>query len=591
MSFDSLGLRKEVLSAIASLGYENPTPIQQQAIPSLIESNRDLVGLAQTGTGKTAAFGLPLAHLVNFSHSMVQALVLCPTRELCLQITRDLKEYTTNFVGARITAVYGGASIDTQIRDLRKGAQVVVATPGRLIDLINRGKVDLSQVDIAVLDEADEMLNMGFKEDIDTILAETPSSKRTWLFSATMPKGVAAIAKNFMSDPLEITVGSKNSSASTITHNYVSVNGRNRYPALKRILDFHPEIYGIVFCNTRNHTREVAEKLSRDGYNAAPLHGDLSQAERDSVMSQFRSKTTTILVATDVAARGIDVDEISHVVHYMLPDDVENYTHRSGRTGRAGREGVSIAIVDPRDMYKVRDIERIMKRELTLTTVPESDEICKKQLNFFAKRVANVNVNYRDLLPYIDEVEAEFQHLSREEILHRFLALKFEDFLSYYRNAANLNVSPSKAKGGRDGQRPDRSANGNFQRLFINVGSIDGIDKGAILRLVCSEASVPGSAVGRIDLKGQFSFIDIESKYANDVVEKLTGAELDGRAVRAEISSQSASSGGGGSRAKGGYGKRSGGGSRRGEGGGSKRRSGDGSRKPFERFSKRTQHK
>ncbi|TXC81362.1 DEAD/DEAH box helicase [Luteibaculum oceani] len=588
MSFESLGLREEVLKAIVPLGFENPTAIQEKAIPSLIESNRDLVGLAQTGTGKTAAFGLPIVHLINFSKPVTQAVVLCPTRELCLQISGDLKEYSSQFVGARITPVYGGSSIEKQIRDLRKGSQIVVATPGRLIDLINRGKVDFNQVEIAVLDEADEMLNMGFKEDIDFILSHTPHSKRTWLFSATMPKEVAAIAKNFMTDPLEITVGSKNSSATTISHKYITVHGRNRYPALKRILDFNPDIYGIVFCNTRNHTREVAEKLARDGYNAEPLHGDLSQAERDSVMSKFRSKTTKVLVATDVAARGIDVDEITHVIHYMLPDDVENYTHRSGRTGRAGKKGMSIAIVDPRDMGKVRDIERIMKQSLAHEKLPEPKDICGRQLGAYINRVVNTEVNQQEMETYLENISEELADFDREEIIALFVSNHFNNLFDYYKNAPDLNVDASRSR--MSGGRESRS-NGNFQRIFVNVGTMDGIDKGAILRLVCSRSAVTAQAVGRIDLKNQFSFVEVENKFASEVVDSLRGAEIDGREVRAEFSSQEPR--GGGSRSGGGR-RRDGGGYKSKDRGSSRRRdggSGGGNRKPYESYHKRTQHK
>lgn len=602
MTFEALGLREEVLQAILPLGFEKPTPIQEKAIPSLIESHRDLVGLAQTGTGKTAAFGLPMAHLINFSNPVVQGLVLCPTRELCLQIADDLKKYTQELPGARLTAVYGGSSIDKQIKDIRKGAHIIIATPGRLIDLIKRGKVDLNQVDIAVLDEADEMLNMGFKEDIDFILSHTPPTKRTWLFSATMPKGVAAIAKNFMEDPLEITVGNKNSSASTITHKYISINGRNRYLALKRLLDFYPSIYGIVFCNTRHHTREVAEKLSRDGYSAEALHGDLSQAERDSVMVKFRDKSVQILVATDVAARGIDVDEITHVIHYMLPDDVENYTHRSGRTGRAGREGESIVILDSRDVNRLRDVERIMKKEIALFNIPSGEDIVQKQIESYVSELKEAPYDFEAIDPYITQIYQELEGLEKEELITKIISKEFGRLFKYYQNVHDLNVTPRKP-GGKFADKTARS-NGQYQRIFVNVGHMDGVDKGALLRLVCSAANIPGSSVGRIDLKQQFSFVDVEKQHASMVVDQVTGAELDGRTVRAELSDDPA--GGGGGRSGGGGRGRSGGGPKGGKrkggpsggrsSGGSRRRSGGaseggGNRKPYEVYHKRTQHK
>lgn len=587
MTFQDLGLKKEVLTAVEALGFETPSEIQQKAIPQLLTGFTDFVGLAQTGTGKTAAFGLPLAHLCNFNEKTTQAVIICPTRELCLQISKDLKTYTSKLIGSKVVAVYGGASIDTQWRELKRGAHIIVATPGRLIDFLGKKAIDLSTVQYVVLDEADEMLNMGFKDDIDEILEFTPHSKKTWLFSATMPKQVATIAKKFMDDPFEVTVGRKNESASTISHQQVSMVDRNRYFALKRLLDVNPNIYGIIFCNTRHHTREVAEKLMKDGYSADALHGDLSQAQRDVVMKKFRGKTLQMLVATDVAARGIDVDKLTHVIHYQLPDDIENYTHRSGRTGRAGREGISISLVSPRDQSRIRSIERIIKKDIELIQIPTGEEVCKVQLLSLINKVKETEVDHKTMDSYLPNVLEALEGLSKEEIVAKFVSTEFNRFLSYYKNSSDLNQDPSKApaRGGRD------QDNADYQRFFINVGSLDDLDKGGLLRFICDSTGVAGGSVGRIDVKDKFSFFEVHKDQATGLVGKFEGSEHNGRGVRAEETDKSPGggggrdrggrSGGGGGRERGGRSGGSGGGERNrygsGSGSGSRARSGGGS--------------
>ena len=517
---------------------------------------------------------MPLAHLVNFTEKETQAVVICPTRELCLQISRDIEAYTKFIPGARTTAVYGGASIETQWKQLKRVPHIIIATPGRLKDFLGKKAIDLSSVQYVVLDEADEMLNMGFKEDIDDILEYTPTSKKTWLFSATMPREVAAIAKNFMTDPVEVTVGHKNQSAVTITHQYALVKDRDRYPGLKRFLDVNPSIFGIIFCNTRHHTREVAEELMKDGYNADALHGDLSQAQRDSVMNKFRSRTLQILVATDVAARGIDVDNVTHVIHYMLPDDVENYTHRSGRTGRAGKEGTSIAMCSNRDMGKVSQIERIIKQKLIHTPVPNGDEICQLQLLSFIKKVIDTKVDDRKIEEFIPAIEEALAGMTAEDVIKKFISVELNRFLDYYKHAGDINDNPRNR-----GDRAEREgsygpSNDNFSRFFINIGKMDDLDKGGLLRFICDNTNIPGADVGRIELKSQYSFFEVETKSTEGLIEALSGTDWMGRSVRAEASEKTG--GGGSSR---------GGGERRGGGGGPRGSYGRGGEaKPRRRF-------
>lgn len=574
MTFTELGLKEEILAALSDLGFEVPTPIQQQAIPAIIAGDRDLVGLAQTGTGKTAAFGLPLLSLCDPQAKKVQSLVLCPTRELCVQIAKDLVNFSTHLKGVKVVPIYGGSSIDKQVKEIRGGAQIVVATPGRLVDMIKRRMIDLSNVDFAILDEADEMLNMGFKEDLDFILSQTPDTKHTWLFSATMPKQVAYIAKTFMNDPVEVTVGNKNSSASTIEHSYHYIHERNRYDALKRVLDVNPDIYGIIFCQTRNHTRDVADRLITDGYNADALHGDLSQDQRDYVMNKFRNKTLQVLVATDVAARGIDVDSITHVIHYQLPDDVENYTHRSGRTGRAGKEGKSIALVNRTFKHKLREIEKIINKPIEYKKIPEGVDICDVQLKALVNQIVETPVNEKAISRYDETLATAFASLTKEEVIKKFVSQSFERFMSYYANARDIN-QPLDGRGdapgaGRErGRDSGRSRDEGFKRYFVNLGKDGGMDPGSLIRLICDNSSATGNDIGRIDLKNEFSFFQIKDEFSADVLQGIQGLDYRGETLNIEESKdQSPEKRERSERSSGGFrgGDRSGGGDRGGRG-------------------------
>ncbi|MFT6718316.1 MAG: ATP-dependent RNA helicase DeaD [Sphingobacteriales bacterium] len=580
--FIELGLGELVLRAVEDLGFETPSEIQEKAIPHLLSSTNDFVGLAQTGTGKTASFGLPLAELLDWNVRGVKAVIICPTRELCNQIAEDIKTYTKYHTGAKTVAVFGGASIDGQLRQIKRGADIIVATPGRLIDFIKRGALSLATVDYVILDEADEMLNMGFKDDIDTILEETPSTKKVWLFSATMPKEVARIAKNYMKDPIEVTVGKKNSGNVNITHKYCLIDNRNRYTALKRLLDANTEIFGLVFCQTRRETKEVADQLMRDGYNADALHGDLSQRERDSVMGKFKDKTLQVLVATDVAARGIDVNDVSHVIHYTIPDEIENYTHRSGRTGRAGKLGISIALVSPREMHKIGSIERIINMKFDVERIASGEEICGRQLLKLVDTFKKTEVDDKALEKYMPDVLEAFADFDKETLIKNVISVEFNRFLEYYGGKGNrdINLDPEQyKKGGRGrererGERPEgreRSGRGTdegFDRYFINIGEEDQMDKGGLLRFLCDQTSIQGSSIGRIDLKGQFSFFQIENASSETLLAGSNGLELEGRKIRIEPSSDEGSGGGGGRRSGGGGGGFSGGGRRSGGGGG-----------------------
>ncbi|GEP98203.1 DEAD/DEAH box helicase [Chitinophaga cymbidii] len=532
-TFESLGLQETLLKAVTDLGFVNPTPIQEKAIPVLLGGDRDFVGLAQTGTGKTAAFGLPLLHQLDTKVRQPQGLILCPTRELCLQITNDLNNFSKYLGDVSIVAVYGGTSIGLQLRELKRGAHIVVATPGRLLDIIERGAINFEKVRYAVLDEADEMLNMGFQEDINSILSNTPEEKTTWLFSATMPSEVRRIAQKYMDDPFELTVGSKNSGNANIEHEYYVVRPRDKYAALKRIVDFNPEIFGIIFTRTKIESQEIAESLIKDGYNADALHGDLTQQQRDKVMKRFREKSIQVLVATDVAARGIDVDNVTHVINYELPDDVENYTHRSGRTARAGKSGVSIAIISGRDIGKIRQIERVIGKKFVKAEVPDGFAVCEKQLFALVHKVHNVEVNEEQIDPYMTRIYEEFADLTKEDLIRRFASLEFNEFLAYYQDAPDLNVKEER----RGDEHSMRSrSNGKFSRLFINLGSVDNFTRGDMLRFLCDNTGLRGNKIGRIDLKGVYSFFEVE----NDVVEKVQQSfkkiEYNGRSVRIETS-------------------------------------------------------
>ena len=568
MNFSELNLNEHILKAVEKMGFENPTPIQEEAIPQIIEGERDLVGLAQTGTGKTAAFGLPMMELIDFNQKHVQGLIICPTRELCLQITEDFKKFSKFIKNAKLAAVYGGASIEKQISQIRRGVQIIIATPGRLFDLMNRKVIKLDKVSYVVLDEADEMLNMGFKEDIDAILSKTPKTKRTWLFSATMPNAVAKIADNYMSNPVKISVSKKNKGAENLDHlNYIVIE-KDRYAALKRLIDFNPDIFGLVFCRTRVETQQIAEKLIKDGYEAAPLHGDLSQSQRDNVMKRFREKTITLLIATDVAARGIDVQEITHVINYKLPDEVESYTHRSGRTARAGRHGVSIVLMNQRENRKLSEIERVSGVKFKRDKVPVGNAICEKQLFSMVNKLVDVNVDEDEIEKFLEPVYKTLEDISKEDLIKRFVSTEFNRFLSYYKHSSDINVSPkaSRDKSPRDRSRErtrERSRDkrntettsggkevrrnlksGKSTRFFINVGKMDNIRAGAIIRLLCDHAKVKSAQIGRVELKREFSFFEVDSGVADKVLKNMKKIQLDGRNVKVELSESKGSNGG-----------------------------------------------
>ncbi|WKN40499.1 DEAD/DEAH box helicase [Tunicatimonas pelagia] len=545
MTFQEMGLRPELLQATEELGFTEPTPIQQQAIPVLISENRDLVALAQTGTGKTAAFGLPLLHLVSEDASQVQALVLCPTRELCLQITRDLDDLAKHLPEVRVAAVYGGASMDQQIRQLKRGVQIVVGTPGRVHDLTRRRVLKLDAVERLVLDEADEMLSMGFKEELEAIVDQTPEERQTLLFSATMPKSIAG---RFTNNPAEISVGSRNAGASTVKHVYYMVNARDRYAALKRIADLYPEIYGIVFCRTRQETKDVAAKLGADGYNADALHGDLSQAQRDYVMGRFRKKQLNMLVATDVAARGLDVNDLSHVINYNLPDDIEVYTHRSGRTGRAGRTGTSIAIVHRRETGRIKQIERVAKISFERKPVPTGREICEKQLFHLVDRIEHIEVNDEQIDSYLPVIYKKLDWMSREDLIKRFVSVEFNRFLSYYENAPDLNVKADERKSGRDRERGsrqtervrERRSRTDFTKFYINVGSKHKMNPARLMGLINEHTNDSSIRIGKIDIEKNFTMFEIDRQHEAVIEPAFDGATFAGQLALV----QKASSGG-----------------------------------------------
>lgn len=562
-----------MLKSINDLGFEAPTPIQQKAIPHLLQSESDFVGLAQTGTGKTAAFGLPLVNNVKPGTFLPQGLVICPTRELCLQIAKDLENYAKYDKQTSIVAVYGGADIRRQITQL-KGATIIVATPGRLVDLINRKAANLSEVGFVVLDEADEMLNMGFKEDIDMILQKTPETKNVWLFSATMPKEVAQISKNYMTDPLEVSIGHKNQSNENIEHIYYSVKEKDRYAALKRLIDVNPDIFGLVFCRTRHETQSVAEKLGKDGYNAEPLHGDLSQAQRDNVMKRFRDRTLQLLVATDVAARGIDVDDITHVINYQLPDDIENYTHRSGRTARAGKKGQSLVLINTRENFKIRAIEKQIRTDFAVGKIPGSEEICGVQLTSLIGKIKETEVMEKDIAKFIPQIMADFEDLSKEEVIKKFISVEFNRFIEYYERAGDLNASSEKrgersersdrgersersdrfgADRGERRERPVRNDEGKT-RFFVSIGKRDGLNPGGLLRVICDETGLTSSNIGKIDVLPSFSFFEADDEHAQNILNKVNGANYEGNNISIEITKKKAEArtGGGGGFSRGG---------------------------------------
>jgi ATP-dependent RNA helicase DeaD len=526
--FEALGLSRELSNAVEVIGFEIPTPIQEKAIPLLLSGDRDFIGLAQTGTGKTAAFGLPLLELVDTQIDEPQGLVLAPTRELGLQIASDLENFSEGFKKLNIVAVYGGASISEQIRKVKRGAQIIVATPGRLLDLLGRKALSLAGLRYVVLDEADEMLNMGFKEDLDEILSKAPASKKTWLFSATMPKEVRTIANTYMTDPAELTVGDRNAGNVNIEHQYVVVQERDKYNALKRLLDFNPEIFGLIFCRTRIDTQKIAESLMKDGYNADSLHGDLNQAQRDRVMMKFRNRTVQILVATDVAARGIDVEGISHVIHLNIPDEMEFYTHRSGRTARAGKKGISMAMVNPKETGKIKQIEKALKTTFIRIPVPGGTEVCQRKLLALMHRVHEVKVNEAEIAEFLPAVYKELKDLSKDELIKRFASIEFNRFLDYYRNAPDLNVDASKSDG-----HQERYSSGD--RFFINLGKMDDLDKSTLIEMLDDCCGLRQSQLGKIDIKGAYSFFEVEAGHLDAIMNGLKGVEFEGRPVRVEL--------------------------------------------------------
>ncbi|MGJ1432043.1 DEAD/DEAH box helicase [Sphingobacterium spiritivorum] len=553
--FLELGIRHEVVNAISELGFEKPSPIQEKAIPVLLTGNDDFVGLAQTGTGKTAAFGLPLLEQLDFSQKHPQALVLCPTRELCLQIAKDLEKFAKYIDDVHVVAVYGGANISDQLRQIRRGVQIVVATPGRMLDIIGRNAIDFSNVKYVVLDEADEMLNMGFQEDINNILSETPEEKKTWLFSATMPREVRRIAQNYMTDPVELTVGTKNTGNANIEHHYYLIRAKDKYAAFKRIVDSNPEIFGIVFCRTKIETQEIAEALIKDGYNADSLHGDLSQQQRDKVMKRYRDRSLQLLIATDVAARGIDVNDVTHVINFSLPDEVENYTHRSGRTARAGKTGISLSLVNVKELSKIRHIEKIIGKSFERKQVPQGAEVCEKQLFSIVSKIENVEVNDDQITPFLPTIMENLEALSKEDIIKRFASLEFNRFLDYYKNAPDLNIEArDNERGERGDRRDDRSRGGSkgYTRLFMNLGSVDEFTRGDMLGFICNNAKISGKSIGKIDLKGVFTFFEVQDEEVEKVFSGFQNVDFNGRNVRIEVSGEGRSESRGGGRSRGG---------------------------------------
>ncbi|SFZ92458.1 ATP-dependent RNA helicase DeaD [Flaviramulus basaltis] len=584
-TFQDLGLNDDLLQAITDLGFTKPSEVQAKAIPILLESETDLVALAQTGTGKTAAFGFPMLQKIDIDSRTTQGLILSPTRELCLQITNEMKLYGKYCKGLNVVAVYGGSSITDQAREIKRGAQIIVATPGRMKDMISRRLVDISKIQYSVLDEADEMLNMGFKEDITDILSHTPEDKNTWLFSATMPREVATIAKKFMKNPQEITVGNKNESTSNVSHEYYLVNSRDRYSALKRLADANPDIFSVIFCRTKRDTQKVAEQLIEDGYSAGALHGDLSQNQRDLVMKSFRNQQIQMLVATDVAARGIDVDDITHVINYQLPDEIETYTHRSGRTGRAGKTGVSMVIVSKSEVRKIKSIERIINKAFEKKEIPDGMEICEVQLMSLANKIHNTEINH-EIDKYLTSINELFADSTKDELIKKFFSVEFTRFYNYYQKSKNLNIAEGSfdRESGRDGGR-DFGGKSDSTRYFINVGSKDGFDWMKLKDFLKEILELGRDDVFKVEVKESFSFFNTENELKEKVLAFFTDFKHEGRFVNVE---ESQNRGGGGRR----DGKRSGGrrddkrgGGRRddkngGSGNRSERRRSEGSSKP-----------
>ena len=544
-TFEELGVSPEIRRAVEEIGYENPMPVQEEVIPYLLGENNDVVALAQTGTGKTAAFGLPLIQQINVKNRVPQSLILCPTRELCLQIAGDLNDYSKYIDGLKVLPVYGGSSIDSQIRSLKRGVHIIVATPGRLLDLMERKTVSLSTISNVVMDEADEMLNMGFTDSINAILADVPQERNTLLFSATMSPEIARISKNYLRDAKEITIGRKNESTNSVKHIAYMVQAKDKYAVLKRVADYCPQIYGIVFCRTRKETQEIADKLMQEGYNADSLHGELSQAQRDAVMQKFRLRNIQILVATDVAARGLDVNDLTHVINYGLPDDTESYTHRSGRTGRAGKTGISIAIVNMREKGKMREIERIIGKKFIMEQVPTGKQICEKQLIKVIDDIEKVKVNEEEIADFMPEIYRKLEWLSKEDVIKRMVSMEFNRFLEYYRDREEIQTATdsrgergtrTEGRGSRD-NGGSRTAAPGFTRLFINLGKMDNFFPNELINLLNSNTR-GRIELGRIDLMKNFSFFEVDEKEAQNVIKALNRTNWNGRRVSVEIAGE-----------------------------------------------------
>lgn len=557
MTFEEIGIEERLVKAVTDLGYTNPTTIQEKAIPVLLSGTTDFIGLAQTGTGKTAAFGLPLLDLIDASAKHPQALVVCPTRELCMQIVNEIELFKKYMPAVHVVAVYGGTSIGLQIRDLKRGVQIVVATPGRLIDLIERKAINLEQIKYVVLDEADEMLNMGFQDDIEFILKNTPKRESTWLFSATMPPEIRRVSKRYMKEPVEVTVGQMNTANKNIDHQYVVASAQHRYDTLKRLIDFNPGIYGIIFTRTKADAQHIAEKLTREGYDIDALHGDLTQAQRDKVMGDFREKHLQLLIATDVAARGIDVKDITHVINFELPDDIEVYTHRSGRTGRAGSTGICISIVHSREIGRLKQIERMVKSPFHKVEIPTGKDVCRKQFFHFMDKLLQTDISNSNYESYVPMLEEKFADVSKEDVLKRMAAMEFDRFLKYYENAEDLNVRERSrepreripvggngreinrsngregfAPRGREGYGNSGGGGGDYMRLFVNLGTKDGFYKASFLQFILDMSELKKEVLGRIDMKEMNSWVEVDRSVANQMIRSIDGKKYKGRSIR-----------------------------------------------------------
>ena len=548
-TFEELGVSPEIRKAIEEMGYENPMPVQEEVIPYLLGEGNDVVALAQTGTGKTAAFGLPLIQKINVKNRVPQALILCPTRELCLQIAGDLNDYSKYIDGLKVLPVYGGSSIESQIRMLKSGVHIIVATPGRLIDLMERKVAKLDTIGNVVMDEADEMLNMGFTDSINSILEKVPEDRNTLMFSATMSPEISRISKQYLRNAKEITIGTKNEGSKNVNHIAYVVHAKDKYAALKRIADYYPQIYGIIFCRTRKETQEIADKLIQDGYNADSFHGELSQAQRDLVMQKFRQRHLQLLVATDVAARGLDVNDLTHVINYGLPDDTESYTHRSGRTGRAGKTGISIAIINLRERGKMREIERIINKKFIVGEMPTGKQICEQQLIKLIDDIEKVKVNEEEIESFLPGIYRKLEWLSKEDLIKRVVSMEFNRFLEYYSNAPEIETptvtdrrgerEPRERKEhGSSREKTERKAEKGYTRLFLNLGKTDGFYANQIIELINRNMKKQRTTIGRIDLMQNFSFFEVAEKQANDVISALNKVNLNGRKVVVEVAGE-----------------------------------------------------